>query len=149
MRHPVPQEHSQALAAGYVGIGAAARASGVSAKMLRHYEEIGLVAPPGRTAAGYRVYRPRDIHALRFVKRARDLGFTMPEIRKLLALWNDRRRASADVKRLATRHAADLARKIAELDAMRRTLLELAHRCHGDSRPECPILDDLAGPGAP
>jgi MerR family copper efflux transcriptional regulator len=146
MQTRVPQEHSKALASGYVGIGAAARASGVSAKMLRHYEEIGLVPAPGRTAAGYRIYRPRDIHALRFVKRARDLGFTMQEIAKLLALWNDRRRASADVKRLATQHAAGLGRKIAELDAMRRTLLELAHRCHGDKRPDCPILDDLAGP---
>jgi Cu(I)-responsive transcriptional regulator len=148
MRTRNPQDHSEALAAGYVGIGAAALASGVSAKMLRHYEEIGLVPPPGRTAAGYRVYRPQDIHTLRFVKRARDLGFTMPEIKNLLALWNDRRRASADVKRLATRHAAELERKIAELDAMRRTLLELAQRCHGDHRPDCPILDDLAGPEA-
>jgi len=149
MHTRTPQEHSEAIAAGYVGIGAAARASGVSAKMLRHYEEIGLVPPPGRTAAGYRVYRPRDVHTLRFVKRARDLGFTMKEIAKLLTLWNDRRRASADVKRLAVKHAAELERKIAELDAMRRSLLQLAHRCHGDQRPECPILDDLAGPQRP
>jgi Cu(I)-responsive transcriptional regulator len=146
MRNTVPSEHSEAVAAGYVGIGQAARFSGVSAKMVRHYEEIGLVPAPGRTAAGYRIYRPRDVHTLRFVKRARDLGFTMPEIKKLLALWNDRRRASADVKRLATKHASDLERRIAELDAMRRTLLQLAHRCHGDHRPDCPILDDLAGP---
>jgi Cu(I)-responsive transcriptional regulator len=149
MRNTVPSEHSEAVAAGYVGIGQAARVSGVSAKMVRHYEEIGLVPAPGRTAAGYRIYRPRDVHTLRFVKRARDLGFTMPEIKKLLALWNDRRRASADVKRLATKHASDLERRIAELDAMRRTLLQLAHRCHGDHRPDCPILDDLAGPERP
>jgi Cu(I)-responsive transcriptional regulator len=149
MHTRIPQQHSEALAAGYVGIGEAARASGVSAKMVRHYEEIGLVPAPGRTAAGYRIYRPSDVHTLRFVKRARDLGFTMQEIKKLLALWNDRRRASADVKRLATKHAAGLERKIAELDAMRRTLLELAHQCHGDHRPDCPILDDLAGTERP
>lgn len=138
------REHSDARRAGYLDIGAAARASGVSAKMIRHYEEIGLVPPAGRTAAGYRVYAPPDVHRLRFVKRARDLGFSMDEIGKLLALWNDRRRKSSEVKRLAMKHVTDLERRIAELEAMRTTLMQLAHHCHGDLRPECPILEDLA-----
>jgi Cu(I)-responsive transcriptional regulator len=138
------REHSDALRAGYVDIGAAARASGVSSKMIRHYEEIGLVPPAGRTAAGYRVYAPADVHRLRFVKRARDLGFSMDEIGKLLALWNDRRRKSSEVKRLALAHVAELERKIAELEDIRRTLNHLVHCCHGDKRPDCPILEDLA-----
>lgn len=138
------REHSDALRAGYVDIGAAARASGVSSKMIRHYEEIGLVPPAGRTAAGYRVYAPADVHRLRFVKRARDLGFSMAEIGKLLALWNDRRRKSSEVKRLALAHVAELERKIAELEDIRRTLNHLVHCCHGDKRPDCPILEDLA-----
>jgi MerR family copper efflux transcriptional regulator len=126
-------------------IGEAARASGVSAKMIRHYEEIGLIPKAGRTQAGYRVYREADVHRLRFVRRARDLGFSMQEIEALLGLWNDRRRASSEVKRLATKHIADLDHKIAELQAMRRTLAELSRHCHGDHRPDCPILEDLAG----
>ena len=134
---------------GLLNIGEAARASGVSAKMIRHYEEIGLIPRVARTAAGYRVYREADVHLRRFVKRARDLGFTMKEIEKLLGLWNDRRRASADVKRLAAAHIADLERKIAELEAMRRTLVELSSHCHGDHRPDCPILDDLSREAAP
>ncbi len=137
------REHSDARRAGYVDIGAAARASGVSAKMIRHYEEIGLVPQAGRTSAGYRVYAPADVHRLRFVKRARDLGFSMAEIGRLLALWNDRRRKSSEVKRLAMKHVAELERKIAELQSMRGSLMELAHHCHGDHRPDCPILDDL------
>ena len=128
-----------------LNIGAAAAASGVSAKMIRHYEEIGLIPRAGRTASGYRTYRDADVHTLRFVRRARDLGFSMEEIEKLLALWNDRRRASSEVKRLATRHIADLDRRIAELGQMRRALSALASRCHGDHRPDCPILEDLAG----
>ena len=147
LQHPEHREHSDARRAGYVDIGQAARASGVSAKMIRHYEEIGIVPPAGRTAAGYRVYAPADVHRLRFVKRARDLGFSMEEIGKLLALWNDRRRKSSEVKRLAMEHVADLERKIAELETMRRTLIQLAHHCHGDQRPDCPILDDLARAG--
>jgi Cu(I)-responsive transcriptional regulator len=138
------REHSDALRAGCVDIGAASLASGVSAKMIRHYEEIGLVPPADRTAAGYRIYGPSDVHRLRFVKRARDLGFSMAEIGQLLGLWNDRRRKSSEVKRLAMRHVAELERKITELQSMRRTLVELAHHCHGDHRPDCPILDDLA-----
>jgi MerR family transcriptional regulator, copper efflux regulator len=128
-----------------LNIGAAARASGVSAKMIRHYEENGFIPKAGRTAAGYRIYRDADVHVLRFIRRARDLGFSLKEIQALLGLWNNRRRASADVKRLATRHVADLDAKIAEMQAMRRTLVDLAHHCHGDHRPDCPILDDLAG----
>jgi Cu(I)-responsive transcriptional regulator len=142
-------EMAEARRDGLVDIGAAAAASGVSAKMIRHYEEIGLVPKVARTAAGYRVYREAEVHLLRFVKRARDLGFTMKEIEKLLGLWNDRRRASADVKRLAAAHIADLERRIAELEAMRRTLVDLSSHCHGDHRPGCPILDDLSGTGAP
>jgi MerR family copper efflux transcriptional regulator len=128
-----------------LNIGAAARASGVSAKMIRHYEENGFIPKAGRTAAGYRVYREPDIHALRFIRRARDLGFPLKEIQVLLGLWNNRRRASADVKRMAARHVAELDAKIAEMQAMRRTLVDLARNCHGDQRPDCPILDDLAG----
>ena len=141
------REHSDARRAGYLDIGAASRASGVSAKMIRHYEEIGVVPPAARTAAGYRVYAPADVHRLRFVKRARDLGFSMEEIAKLLTLWNDRRRKSSEVKRLAMKHVAELERKIAELESMRGTLMELVHHCHGNERPDCPILDDLARQG--
>lgn len=137
-------EHHDAHRAGFVDIGAASRASGVSAKMIRHYEEIGLVPPAGRTTAGYRIYGPADVHRLRFVKRGRALGFDMAEIGQLLSLWNHRRRKSSDVKRLAMKHVEELERKIAELEAMRRTLVGLAEHCHGDHRAECPILDDLA-----
>jgi Cu(I)-responsive transcriptional regulator len=127
-----------------INIGEAAAASGVSAKMIRHYEETGLIRKAGRTAAGYRVYGDADVHVLRFVRRARDLGFSMKEIEALLRLWYDRRRASSQVKSVALKHVADLERKIAEMQAMRRTLVELATHCHGDDRPDCPILDDLA-----
>jgi MerR family copper efflux transcriptional regulator len=132
---------------GILNIGEAAAASGVSAKMIRHYEEIGLVPKAGRTVAGYRIYRDADVPVLRFIRRSRDLGFTMKEIAALLGLWQDRRRASADVKRLATKHMADLDARIAELQGMRRSLENLVHCCHGDDRPDCPILDDLAGAG--
>src|SRR5689334_9766686 len=116
-----------------LNIGGAARASGVSAKMIRHYEEIGLIPRPSRTASGYRLYAHHDVHALRFVKRARELGFSMAEIAKLLGLWRDRRRRSAEVKKLAMTHVADLERRIAELESMRRTLVDLATHCHGDA----------------
>ncbi|BBK41409.1 Cu(I)-responsive transcriptional regulator [Allostella vacuolata] len=125
-------------------IGEAAAATGVSAKMIRYYEEIGLVPAAGRTAAGYRVYGPHDVHTLRFVRRARDLGFAVDRIAALLALWRDRSRASADVRRLAVDQAALLRRRIDELQSMVRTLEHLAEHCHGDARPDCPILDDLA-----
>ncbi|ACS40637.1 MULTISPECIES: Cu(I)-responsive transcriptional regulator [Methylorubrum] len=137
------------MSAPSVTIGEAARATGVSAKMIRYYEETGLLGPAGRTAAGYRVYSEADLHALRFVRRARDLGFSMREIADLLALWHDRSRASGAVKAVALGHVADLRRRIGELEAMARTLEHLAERCCGDDRPDCPILDDLAGGEAP
>ena len=135
---------------GAVTIGEAARATGVSAKMIRYYEETGLLTPAGRTASGYRLYAATDLHALRFVRRARDLGFSTAEIAALLALWRDRSRASAGVKAVALAHVRDLRRRIDELESMARTLTDLAERCCGDDRPDCPILDDLAaGPVAP
>ena len=128
-----------------MNIGEAAERSGLPAKTIRYYEEIGLVAPAARTAGGYRDYDERDVHLLRFLHRARDLGFSVADCRALLTLYQDRDRASADVKRLALGHIAEIEEKIAALDAMRRTLAHLADRCHGDDRPDCPILDDLAG----
>jgi Cu(I)-responsive transcriptional regulator len=128
-----------------MNIGEAAKASAVSAKMIRHYESLGLLPKVARSAAGYRQYDEATLHTLRFIRRARDLGFGMHEIEQLLGLWRNRRRASADVKRIASAHAADLERRIAEMQAMKRTLEHLAHCCHGDERPDCPILDDLAG----
>ncbi len=138
-----------AIPAEPVNIGDAARASGVSTRMVRHYESLGLLGEVARTEGGYRLYGPLEIHALRFIRRARDLGFSMVEITGLLGLWRDRRRASASVKRIARAHAEDLDRRIAEMQAMRRTLMDLLDHCHGDARPECPILDDLAGGSAP
>ncbi len=124
-------------------IGEAAARSGVTAKMIRHYEHTGLVPAPTRTAAGYRLYTRADVHRLRFIRRARTLGFGMKQVGLLLALWSDRSRASADVRRLALQHAADLGERIAQMQAMQRTLESLARRCHADQRPECPILEDL------
>lgn len=115
--------------------------------MIRHYEKIGLIPPAGRRESGYRDYDQRDLHTLRFIGRARDLGFGIDEIGMLLALWNDRGRASADVKALATGKAVELKRKARELDEMRRSIEYLAASCHGDDRPECPILGKL-GDGA-
>ena len=132
---------------GGANISVAAARSGVSAKMIRHYEDIGLTPSVARTRAGYRIYRDADIHILRFIRRARDLGFTMKEIGTLLGLWQNRRRASADVKKLATKHIAALDLRIGELQAMRSALTRLADCCHGDQRPACPILEDLAGTG--
>jgi MerR family copper efflux transcriptional regulator len=128
-----------------MNIGQAADASGVSAKMIRHYEAIGLMAKARRTDSGYRIYDGNDVHTLRFIRRGRALGFSMKEIEQLLGLWRNRRRASGDVRRVAQQHIAELDQKIAELQAMRRTLHQLVQHCHGDRRPECPILDDLAG----
>jgi MerR family copper efflux transcriptional regulator len=127
-----------------MNIGQASDASGVTAKMIRHYEAIGLVARARRTDGGYRVYDTRDIHTLQFIRRARDLGFSMKEIQTLLGLWRNRRRASADVRRIAQQHIQELQEKIQQLESMRRTLQQLVDHCHGDHRPDCPILDDLA-----
>lgn len=126
-----------------MNIGEAAAQSGVSAKMIRYYESIGLIDPPSRTAARYRVYGADDVHTLRFVRRARALGFSLDQTRALLALWHDRSRSSADVKRLALAHIGDLEARAAELQAMADTLRHLAAHCHGDARPDCPILSDL------
>ena len=127
-----------------MNIGQAAAASGVTAKMIRHYEESGLVRPPRRTASNYRSYSDNDVHVLRFIKRARTLGFSMADIKTLLSLWQDKSRSSSVVKRVAGKHIDELAQKIAELQAMVRTLEHLVHHCHGDHRPECPILEELA-----
>lgn len=121
-------------------IGDAAKASGVSAKMIRYYEDTRLIPPAKRTRTGYRLYSQRDVHVLRFIRRARDLGFSVKGISELLSLWSDRTRRSADVKRVALAHVADLRKKIAELDEMAGTLEHLARDCHGDERPDCPIL---------
>ena len=126
-------------------IGEASQASGVSQRMIRHYESIGLIGKAARRDSGYRDYDERDIHTLRFIRRARDLGFPIEEIGKLLALWQDRGRASSDVKALALARAAELKRKAKELDAMRRSLEHLAANCLGDDRPDCPILVGLEG----
>lgn len=137
-------ELAEARSDGLMNIGRAADASGVSAKMIRHYESIGLLPGATRTVAGYRVYRDSDVHALRFIRRARDLGFSMKEIAALLGLWQNRKRASADVKKLAAKHMQALEEKIREMQSMRDAIAHLAGHCHGDGRPECPILDDLA-----
>ena len=141
-------EMAQARQDGWLNIGEAADASGVSAKMIRHYEEIGLISRAGRTVAGYRIYRLADVHALRFVRRARDLGFSLAEIKALLGLWHDQSRASADVRRLARTHIDDLDARIARMQSMRQALERLVAHCHGDARPDCPILDDLSRGGA-
>jgi Cu(I)-responsive transcriptional regulator len=131
-----------------MNIGEAAAASGVSAKMIRYYEETGLIPPAGRTASGYRTYGPKEVQILRFVRRARDLGFPMEKVADLLALWRDRSRASADVKHLAEAQVQSLETRIREMQEMKATLEHLVHSCAGDDRPNCPILDDLGGAGA-
>lgn len=143
-RKPPRPELSEAREQGLHNIGGASMLAGVSAKMIRHYESIGLIPEAARTFAGYRLYSDADVHRLQFIKRARTLGFSIKQIEALLSLWDDRSRASADVKRLAKAHAAELAQRIEEMQAMQRTLETLARRCHGDNRPDCPILDDLA-----
>ncbi len=127
-----------------MNIGEAATASGVSAKMIRHYEDIGLVPKAKRTFANYRRYSGNDVHTLRFIKQARNLGFSIEQIERLLALWNDRRRPSRKVKELALAHVQELEQRIEELQDMKQTLERLAKHCHGDDRPECPILENLA-----
>ncbi len=125
-------------------IGQASKTSGVSAKMIRYYEEIGLVPKPARRDSGYRDYAEADVHRLRFIRRARDLGFTVEQIGDLLGLWSDRSRASASVKALALGHVEELRRKMAEIQGMIATLEGLAQSCHGDDRPDCPIIEELA-----
>lgn len=139
------RELAAAKKRGLYRIGDAAEISGVTPKMIRHYESLGLIPKAARTSGDYRVYTPAELHTLRFVRRARTLGFSMEEIAALLGLWRNQRRASAEVKRLALEHMADLDSKIAELQSMRAALAELAAHCHGDHRPGCPILDDLGG----
>ena len=126
-----------------MNIGQAAAASGVSAKMIRHYESIGLLPEAERTEAGYRQYGERELHTLRFVRRSRDLGFSLDEIKQLLELWQNRSRSSREVKALATAHVKALDEKIAEMQAMKATLQNLVQHCHGDDRPDCPILESL------
>lgn len=130
-----------------MNIGNAAKASGVSAKMIRYYERTGLIPPASRMSSGYRDYSPGDVHVLRFIRRARDLGFSVAEIDELLDLWRDRSRRSADVKLIATAHVAALRERVADLNQMAATLQALIDGCSGDHRPECPILADLAEPG--
>ncbi|HVL72214.1 MAG TPA: Cu(I)-responsive transcriptional regulator [Beijerinckiaceae bacterium] len=126
-------------------IGAAAERSGVSTKMIRYYESIGLLAKAARRDNAYRDFDERDVHDLRFIRRARTLGFSVEEIARLLALWRDKGRPSREVKAIAEAHVADLEARIAEMQGMAATLRHLAHCCHGDERPDCPILDDLSG----
>ena len=140
----VDMELAQARRVGFYNIGDAAKRSGVSAKMIRHYESLKLLKAARRTESGYRIYDDNDVHTLRFIRRGRDLGFAIKDIQQLLGLWQNRRRASSEVRRIAQSHIRALDAKIDELEAMRRTLEQLVHDCHGDGRPDCPILDDLA-----
>lgn len=130
-------------------IGEVAKRTGLPAKTIRYYEETGLIPEAGRADNGYRVYDARAVHLLRFVKRARDLGFSMQQVSSLLALWADEKRSSADVKKLAKQHLQEIERKIAELQSLRQTMQSLVKSCSGDSRPDCPILADLAAPDNP
>lgn len=145
MRRTRPtMEASEAREQGYYNIGQASAASGVSAKMIRHYESIGVIPPADRTFSNYRIYTQNDVHTLQFVRRARDLGFSMKQIQTLLGLWQQHR-PSKEVKRLALEHVRELEAKIREMEAMKRTLETLAAHCHGNDRPDCPILEDLSG----
>lgn len=137
-------EHADAIGRGLLDIGRASKASGVSVKMIRHYEAIGLLKKVARTYANYRVYGDSEVHTLRFIKRARTLGFSMEDVRGLLSLWQNKGRSSASVKKIAAGHMAGLKQRIVEMQTMVATLEHLMHHCHGDHRPECPILDDLA-----
>ena len=130
-----------------MNIGEASRRTGVSAKMIRYYEETGLLPPAHRHESGYRIYGENDIRRLQFVRRARDFGFSMDQIKELLDLWSDKSRASAEVKEITLAHVAALGARIAELTALRDALRHLADQCHGDEHPDCPILDDLVGKG--
>jgi Cu(I)-responsive transcriptional regulator len=129
-----------------MNIGSIAKRSGLPAKTIRYYESIGLIPPALRSEGNYRTYTEHDLQTLKFVQRARGLGFSVKDVAKLLTLWQDRGRASAEVRSLAQEHVSEIDRKIEELKGMRRTLTHLIEKCHGDHRPDCPILDDLAGP---
>jgi Cu(I)-responsive transcriptional regulator len=148
MRNGEVLELAHARRAGLMNIGDTARASGASAKMIRHYETLGLLKRARRSLGGYRLYDENDVHTLRFIRRSRDLGFSMTDIARLLGLWQNRRRASAEVKRIAQAHIADLDRRIVEMQELRGTLEHLVEHCRGDQRPDCPILDDLAHGGS-
>lgn len=139
-----PFELADAQAQGLHTIGDIAKLTGVSAKMIRHYETLGLISPTHRTQANYRVYQNRDIHLLRFIKSARDLGFAMKQIAQLASLWQDENRTSAEVKKLAMEHIDEMDERIHSLQKMRRALSDLANQCQGDDRPDCPILEGLA-----
>ena len=130
-----------------LNIGDAARATGVSAKMIRHYEEVGLLAAPRRTESGYRQYSAAEVHTLRFIRHARDLGFSIHTIGELVGLWQDRKRPSRQVKALAQAHIVELEQKAQEILVMKATLEHLVHCCKGDERPDCPILENLAEEG--
>ena len=132
-----------------INIGEAARLSGVSAKMVRHYESLGLLPQVQRSDSGYRQYSGAEVHTLRFIKRSRELGFSIAEIAELVSLWQNRRRASTNVRRIAQKHADELAQRINAMQGMQHTLAHLIACCHGDERPYCPILDDLGGAAAP
>lgn len=127
-----------------MNIGEVAKSTGLPTKTIRYYESVGLIDPPARSAGNYRRYDDRHVATLRFIQHARNLGFSVKEVASLVALWRDKRRASADVRRLATAHLAEIDARIAELGRMRQTLQHLVERCHGDHRPDCPILDELA-----
>ncbi len=127
-----------------MNIGEASKKSGVSAKLIRHYESIGIIPKASRALSGYRTYSDREVNILKFVKRSRSLGFSMEEIKKLVSLWRNKKRTSQEVKKLATKHIDELEQKISELQSMVETLKHLAMNCHGDERPDCPILDELA-----
>lgn len=130
-----------------MNIGQAAAASGVPAKTIRYYESIGLLKPAPRSEGGYRVYGETDLRVLKFIQRARSLGFSVKDVGNLLKLWSDRERSSSDVKAVALRHVEEIDRKLVELQSMRDTLIDLTHCCHGDDRPDCPIIEDLARNG--
>lgn len=136
---------SQMTVTDNMNIGELAKASGISAKLIRYYESIGLIPPAARAETGYRIYTGEDVHTLRFIKRSRNLGFSIPEIQLLLGLWRNKSRSSSEVKQLALRHVSELEARMAEIQEMVNTLKNLASHCHGDQRPDCPILDDLAG----
>ncbi len=144
LAHKPTLELADAHSQGLHSIGEAAKITGISAKMIRYYESLGLVKPTDRTYANYRVYQARDIHLLRFIKSGRDLGFSMKQIAMLSSLWQDSQRSSAEVKKLALEHINEMDERIKSLQQMRQALSDLAEQCHGDSRPDCPILDGLA-----